>query len=249
MKNIFKISALAIGLAFGLSSCENEDPIGSKVTNYPLIEVNGDDLILVDKDATFTDPGAVATIDGEEVPVTTTYSGRFRGENYSGTLGTAVADLYTASYAATNEDGFDGVATRTIYVGNTGDLVTSIEGLYRATVTRNGALTAQYTDMEWVIIWKNADGTYQLSDAIGGYYDIGRAYGITYITPDGIIVANDIPTNNFSFPGTQYNTTFGDPSEITSMSVNPTAKTIDFTTVWSTSVTYTFQVHLEQVQP
>lgn len=249
MKNIFKLSILGVGLALSLASCSPEDPIGSKVTNYPLIEVNGDEMMYVSLGDTYTDPGAIATIGDEEVPVNTTYRGRFRGQSYSGTLQTTVADLYIASYAATNEDGFDGVANRTIYVGNTGDLVTSLEGLYRATVTRNGTLTAQYTDMEYVLIWKNSDGTYELSDAFGGYYDFGRAYGVGYVTPGGIIQATDIPTNTFSFPGTQYNASFGDPSEITSMTVNASAKTIDFTTVWTTSATYTFQVHLEQVQP
>ncbi|MFP9115300.1 BT_2262 family domain-containing protein [Flavobacterium sp. RHBU_3] len=248
MKNIFKLSILGLGLALTLASCSPEDPIGSKVTYYPLITVNGDDFMSVEEGGTFNDPGAVATIGDEEVPVTTTYEGRFRGQTYNSTLGTSVADLYTASYAATNEDGFDGVATRTIYVGNTGDLVTSIEGLYRSTVTRNGALTAQYTDMEYVLIWKNSDGTYEISDAFGGYYDLGRAYGVGYITPGGVIVANDIPTNNFSFPGTQYNSGFGAPSEITAMTVDPATNSIDLTVVWTTTTTYTFQIHLDQVQ-
>lgn len=248
MKNIIKTGILALVMAFGFTSCDKEDPIGSKVTFYPLIEVNGDSFMSVELGGTFTDPGAVATIEEEEVPVNTTYKGKYRNQSYSGTLQTSVADLYTATYAATNADGFDGTATRTVYVGNTGDLVTSIEGLYRATVTRNGTLTAQYTDLEYVLIWKNSDGTYQISDAFGGYYDLGRGTGVGYATPGGIIVANSIPGNNFSFPGTQYNTTFGDPSEITSLTVDPTAKTIDLTTVWTTTTTYTFQIHLEQVQ-
>lgn len=248
MKNIFKIGVFAFVMATALTSCDNDDPIGSKVTFYPLIEVNGDSFMSVELGDTFTDPGAVATIEGEEVPVNTTYRGKYRNQSYSGTLQTTVADIYTASYAATNADGFDGVSTRQIYVGNTGDLVNSIEGLYVATVTRNGVLTAQYSNLEYVIIWKNADGTYEISDAFGGYYDLGRPLGVGYATPGGIIVANDIPSNNFSFPGTQYNTTFGDPSEITEMTVDPTAKTIDLTTVWTTTATYTFEIHLEQVQ-
>lgn len=250
MKNLFKLSFIGLfGLSLGLTSCSNEDPISSTVTNYPVISVAGDDLLFAPRGAAFTDPGAVATIGDEEVPVDITYTGRFRGETYEGTLPTDVADLYTATYSAMNADGFAGTATRQIYVGNTGDLVTSIEGLYRATVTRNGVLTAQYTDLEYVVIWKNDDGTYQISDAIGGYYDIGRAYGIDYITPGGIIVANNIPANSFSFPGTQYNDTFGDPTEITSLTVNPATHSIDMVTVWNTSTTYTFAIHLEQVQP
>lgn len=240
-----------LGLIITLSACSTEDPISSTVTNYPLITINGDNILNAPLGEAFTDPGAVATIDEEEVPVNTTYTGRYRGNVYNGTLQTEVADLYIARYSATNPDGFDGVATRQIYVGNTGDLVNSIEGLYRATVVRNGAPAGtQYSDMEYVLIWKNANGTYQISDSIGGYYEYGRAYGVTYINPGGIIVANDISANDFSFPGTQTNISFGGSSQITSMTVNPADNSIDMVTVWQAdaSTTYTFEIHLEQVQ-
>ena len=249
MKKIYKLTMLALlGSLFTLTSCY-EDEIGSTVTVYPVITLQGDDPIFLSVGESFTDPGAIATIGDTEVPVTTTYSGTFTGSS-SGTLNTNVADIYTATYSAMNEDGFSGSISRQIVVANTGDLVNSIEGLYTSTVTRNGAGGPQYNDMEYVLIWKNDDGTYEISDAFGGYYDIGRAYGPTYITPGGIIVANDIPTNSFSFPGTQSNLTFGGASEITSLTVNATAGTIDITNTWQAdpATLYTFQIHLEQVQ-
>lgn len=249
MKTLHKITAIALfGSLFSLTSCY-EDPIGSIVTEYPVITVQGDDPIFISVDEAFTDPGAIAMIGDEEVPVTTTYIGTFSGTT-SSTLDTSVADIYTASYSAMNGDGFSGTATRQIIVANTGDLTTSIEGLYRSTVVRNGAGGPQYTDMEYVLIWKTGDNTYEISDAFGGYYDIGRAYGPTYITPGATIVANDIATNDFSFPGTQSNATFGGSSEITGMTVDANAGTIDFIDVWEAdaSTTYTFQIHLEQVQ-
>jgi hypothetical protein len=250
MKNIYKKGLGIIAIILALTSCSPDEPIHSTITNYPVIAVAGDGLMFAPQGEPFTDPGATATIDGNEVPVDTSYHGMFSGTNYDGTLGTNVPDLYTATYSAMNEDGFAGTETRLVFVGRTGDLVNSIEGLYRSTVLRNGAGGAAYTDMEYVMIWKNEDGTYEISDAIGGYYDIGRAYGLTYINPGGIIVANDIPSNNFDFPGTQTNLTFGGESEITGMEVHPETHSIDMVTVWQAdaSTTYTFEIHLEQVQ-
>jgi len=252
MKILNKLIKPAIlGLMITLVACSNEDPISSTITNYPIISVTGEELVFSPQGEVFADPGAIATVGEEEVPVEITYTGLYNGETYTGTLpANAAPDLYTAEYSATNEDGFDGIATRYVFVGNNGDLVNSIEGIYRSTVVRNGATGAQYTDMEYVIIWKNADGTYEISDAIGGYYDIGRAYGIGYIAPGGIIVANDIAANDFSFPGTQSVGTFGGSLEITGMTVNPADNSIDFTSVWQAdaSTTYNFEVHLDQIQ-
>lgn len=250
MKILNKITRPALlGLIITLSACDTEDPISSTVTNFPVITVTGDALVNAPLGETFTDPGATATVGGEEVPVETTYVGHYRGNIYEGTLPTEVADLYMAQYSAINEDGFAGTSTREIYVGNTGDLVNSIEGLYRATVVRNGASGPQYEDMEYVVIWQNEDGTFEISDAIGGYYEYGRAYGIDYINPGGIIVAGDTP-GTFTSTGTQTNTAFGGSSQITSITVNPEDNSIDMVTVWQAdaSTTYTFEIHLEQVQ-
>jgi len=252
MKNLSKIKKFGIlSLSLVLFSC-TEDPISSTVTNYPVLEINSPDesTIFVELGESFTDPGAIATIDGVEVPVTTTYTGRYRGNVFTGNLDTNVADIYTITYSALNEDGFAGTATREVIVAKTGDLVTSIEGLYRSTVFRNGvqgAPASNYTDIEYLLIWKNANGSYQISDALGGWYLFGRAIADSE-SPGGLFVANNIPANDFSFPGTQVNRYFGGSSTITSAIVDPVAKTIDFTTVWEAPPTYNFATHLEQVQ-
>ncbi|AWH83824.1 hypothetical protein HYN59_01250 [Flavobacterium album] len=253
MRNIYKkgLGLLAIVLAF--TSCSPDEPIHSSITNYPVITVAGDDVIFVHQGEPFTDPGATATIDGNEVPVTTTYIGRYRGNVFTGTLDTNIADVYTVQYSAMNEDGFSGVSTRQVIVANTGDLVNSIEGVYTSTVFRNGSQgnpSSAYTDIEYILIWKNANGTYQVSDSFGGWYLFARAIANSE-TPGGVIVANDITTNDFSFPGTQTNLYFGGSSEIESLEVDPATKTLVLTTSWDTTppVThYTFVSTLEQVQ-
>jgi len=253
MKNIYKLSkAGLLAICLSLTACGTEDEIGTElITNYAVITYDGGNPMFVNVGAPFEET-AIATIEGNEVPMEASYSGRYRGAD-GATLNTNVSDVYTASYSAENEEGFIGTQTRQIIVANTGDLVNSIEGVYRATVKRNGAFTApaeDYTDMEFILIWQNDDGTYEISDAIGGYYDFGRDYGVTYINPGGIIVANDISANDFEFPGTQTNVSFGGSSQITSMTVNPANKTIQMVTVWEADpeTTYTFDILLEQVQ-
>jgi hypothetical protein len=241
MKKVF----LFLFTAALFSSCsEDTSSDVSRVTNYPLITLLGDDVVYVHKGDPFTDPGVIVTEGGVEIPYTTTVTGQFRGGS---TLDTDVEDIYTITYAATNQDGFMGSATRTVIVADTGDLVTNIAGLYRSTVTRNGTLTAQYTDLEYVLIWKNDDGTYQMSDGIGGYYSIGRAYGNAYNATPMVITANNIPANDFDVSDYEVGT-FGDPVHNTAFTVNAANQTINFTSVWSTSTVYTFNVLLEQAQ-
>jgi hypothetical protein len=235
-----------------LSSCTEETSGDvSRVTNYPNFELIGDDVIYVHKGDAFTDPGVIVTEGENEIDYTSAVVGTYRGGT---TLDTSIEDIYTVTYTATNQDGFSGSATRTIIVADTGDLVNNIAGLYRTTVFRNGLQPAanpqDYTDREWILIWTNADGTYGISDAFGGWYLFGRAIPGSE-TPGGVIVANDIPTNNFSFPGTLTNSYFGGTANITSMTVHPESDTIDYTTVWNTAApvtVYNFAVHLEQFQ-
>jgi hypothetical protein len=244
MKKIFITLFLFSGLLF--VSCENEDTANvSRVTNYPLISVNGDDPIFVKKGDTYTDPGAIATEGGSEIPFTTVSSGNYRGAS---SLNTNLIDSYSVIYTATNKDGFKASGTRTVWVYNNGDLINSIEGIYTSTVLRGGASSAQYTDMEYVLIWKNEDGTYQMSDGLGGYYNIGRNYGVTYAAGPAIITANNIATNDFSV--TDYAVgLFGGNAVVSGFTVDPVAKTISFTSTWDGSSNGTFKVTLTQVQP
>jgi len=247
-------AAVLVTLAIALTSCSTEDSIHSSVTNYAVLSLNDetDEPILIEQGTNYTDPGAMATIDDQEVPITTTYTGRYRGNTFNETLDTDVSDFYTTSYSAVNEEGFSSSVTRDIIVAETGDLVNSIAGLYRSTVFRNGVQgtpESAYTDIEYILIWENEDGTYGISDAFGGWYLFGRAIAGSE-TPGGIIVANNITSDDFEFPATLSNAYFGGSAEITGLNVNPDDNSIDMITVWEADAetTYTFNIHLEQVQ-
>ena len=237
-----KVFLFLCGIALVTACSEDESSNVSRITNYPLITVMGDAVVYVHKGDPFVDPGVTVTEGGVDIPFTTTVTGQFRGGT---TLDTNVEDIYTITYSATNQDGFSGSATRTVIVADTGDLINNISGLYTSTVTRNGVLTAQYTDLEYVLIWKNGDGTYQVSDGIGGYYSIGRAYGNGYNATPMIITANNIATNDFDV--TDYEVgTFGGAVVNTEFTVNAENQTIHFVSDWDSG--YTFDVLLEQVQ-
>jgi hypothetical protein len=237
-----KINLILLGLAFlGFSACEKENTEGlSRVTNYPLFDVSGSSTVYVEEGGSFTEPGVVATENGEEIEVTTTASGAYRGGNI---LDLNKADRYNLTYKATNADGFDGSASRTVWVYKTGDLTSSIEGLYTSTIVRNGQL--RFSNLENVLIWKNDDGTYELSCGFGAYYEIGTNYGLGYKSGGAVITANDIATNDFSFTPFS-NDGFGGACEMTSMTVDAANKTVSFVVEWSFG--YTFEVELTQVE-
>lgn len=247
MKRIYNILILISLVAF-VSSCEREltSEGVSKITYYAEMNMTGDQVILLPLNATFTDPGVTATEKGNPINVVQSVSGIFH--SYSGnTVDMTTANEYEIKYTATNSDGFSANLYRNVYVAKTGDLVNSIEGLYKSTVKRNGVGGAQYTNMEYVMIWKTGANTYQISDGIGGYYDIGRGYGSGYMAPGGTVTAVNIPTNNFTFGPNFSVGTFGGVAKLTAMTVNAVARTVTFTSTWDGGP-YTFVVTLTQVQ-
>ncbi|HEU4788362.1 MAG TPA: immunoglobulin-like domain-containing protein [Flavobacterium sp.] len=251
MKKIFYFLLAIIAVSCSETSTDNV----SKVTNYPLLTFNGDETMFVPLGSDFTDPGIIATEGGNTIPYTTVVgAGKYKGEK---NINTDVVDEYSITYSAKNKDDFSGSITRKVIVYKTGDLVNSIEGVYISTVTRNGSLLnpaqGSSEDMEYVYIWKNTDNTYEVSDAFGGWYDIGRDFGAVGATPGGTI-SGDIPSNNFTFPGNPLaNSNFGGTANITALNVNPTTKVITLNCTWITEddppSTYSFISTLEQVQP
>jgi hypothetical protein len=245
MKKIISLIIIAIGGLFAACT-EVETKDVSKVTYYPNIEVLGDEVMYIAKGATFTDPGAKAMAGDTEIKYTSEASGQYRGEK---TLNTAVTDEYIITYSALNADGFKGSATRKVIVYENGNLTTDISGVYKCNVNRSGSSPITAQNIKFIYIWKNADGSYGLSDAFGGWYQYHRGFGIGYITPGGKIIANDIATNSFSFPSNPIvNTGFGGNVDITGVTVNAATKKIVITAKWYNPV-HTFTSTLTQFDP
>lgn len=223
-----------------LISCEKDSKNVSKVTFYPDFVYNGNEVMFINLDSTYTEPGVTASANGQALSVEITVTGRYSG--YSGsTIDINTPDQYTITYRAKNTDGFYGTVIRTVYVTNTGDLINSIEGLYDCTISRVSP-AGSYSGIN-LMIWKTGTNTYEISDAIGGFYADGRAYGDNYRAGGCIITANDIATNDFTF-STAYVPAWGDEAQMTVMNVDPITSTITATTEYAG---YTFNLTLTQL--
>lgn len=248
--NKLKIFLAMTGILL-LNSCEKDKESAdlSRVTNYPTFDMQGDELIFHNEGTPFEDPGVTATEAGVDLEVNKSVHGTYRSASLP-EVDADMADHYVITYSAQNQEGFTGSVTRDVWVATTGDLVNSIEGVYTSTVERDGVSAPEYTDMEYVLIWKNEDGTYGISDGIGGYYAMGRNYGIAYVAEGVEITANDIPSNDFSFNNPFPVGAFGGSAEMKDMVVDPGAGTITFTTDWDAGggTMYSFDVTLTQVQ-
>lgn len=213
----------------------------SVVTYLPTITLEGGDVTLECDASSYSDPGAVASAGGEEIELETKVSGKYFGA-------TAVVDgpdVYQVSYSAFNTDDIPATEFRTVlYPECNGDLVTSIAGMYTASVSRDGSSPAGYQDNGPFIIKDLGDDRYAISDAQGGWYEYGRGLGVSYATPGLVLKANNIATNDFTSEGPVSTNTFGGSNTFVSLIVNPVAKTLTLTVYWDFD--YTFETVFTQ---
>lgn len=223
----------------------------SKTTYYPTFTQTGSNVVLYPLDSTtsFVDPGEVAMAGTVQLPLTITVTGLYFPYPISDTVSVHEADCYKMTYSAINKDGFAGYDYRTVWVAGTGDMVSDIEGLYSSTnLWRNASATHHFQNLNYVIISKTGANTYAISDAIGGYYDLGKGYGPGYAATGATITAVDIPSNNFTFGGNCAVGGFGGAVTINGLNVNPVNKTIVLTSSWSYGAGYTFVDTMTQVK-
>lgn len=238
--------AFILGLSsLVITSCDEavNTAVASEVTYLPKLTMKGAAEIDLgcDPSGGFTDEGLIAEEQGKQIPVTTVITGKyFNSATING------PDVYSISYSAVNKDGIPGAAERSVvWQECPGDLVNDISGMYSSTVVRNGVVSPQYQDLGPVIVKDLGGGVYQLSDAIGGYYDFGRGYGYTYAARGMKVKANNIAANDFTFTDVVEVGDFGGALSMTSFVVDPTAKTITFKTEWDAG--FKFVVTLSQL--
>ncbi|HEX5172033.1 MAG TPA: BT_2262 family domain-containing protein [Cyclobacteriaceae bacterium] len=247
MKKYSYIKLIALLSLALFTGCEDKDSEGvSRITYYPEFTLNGDEELVLSVGDSYTESGAVVKEGDSEIEYTTTYAGTYI-TGPVGSIDTSVEDIYVVNYTAINKDGFPGTASRIVNVVGQGDLVNNIEGWYTSTVVRDvGGGGPAYTDMEYVIIAKTGANTYQISDGIGGYYDLGRQYGTAYAATGATLTANNIAANDFTFGPNFSVGAFGGVATLTSFEVDAGSKTIHFTSSWDAG--YKFDVTLKQVQ-
>jgi hypothetical protein len=183
MKKNILLMALAVA-SFALTSCSDDTSEGkSRITYYPTIEINGDNPYLVAKGSTYTDPGYVSIMGGQDVSDKVTVTG---------IPDTSKSGDYTVTYTtAKNEDGFEASATRRVIVADAND---PVEGLYWVAPTsyrlRAGAQVA-YGASYPIVVLNNGDGTYTADDMLGGWYYYRAGYGVRYAMKAIFSVADD----------------------------------------------------------
>ena len=166
MKKIFLYGLLFFTAASGLTSCSDDQHTDTRVTNYIVLTINGDEVVYVNAGDTYVDAGCKAEAAGQDVSdkIVTTNP-----------VDTKVIGPYTVTYMATNEDGFSSSANRYVYVGE--PLVGTVSpGSYR----QNSAGTITKWSGYDIDMLTDGNGKYWVEDLLGGYYEQRAGYGSAY---------------------------------------------------------------------
>lgn len=173
MKKIFLYGLMFCATAFGFTSCndDNDQLTDTRVTNYILLTVNGDEVVYVDANSTYTDEGCAAEAGGQDV------TSKVQTIN---PVDTKTIGPYIVTYRATNEDGFSSEAYRYVYVGSPLE-GTVADGSYRQTYNGDGSPKAQVAWSGFNIeMLTDGNGLYWVEDLMGGYYEQRAGYGSRY---------------------------------------------------------------------
>ncbi|HYG40549.1 MAG TPA: BT_2262 family domain-containing protein, partial [Cytophagales bacterium] len=200
-----------------LAGCERvyESEGLSRITEYAAITLNGETEMFLKQGEAYNEEGAT-TETGDPVTI-------------SGEVDVNTPGVYTVTYSAVNVDGYAANETRTVYVSNVGDFQPSIEGFYVSNVARVSP-AEDYEGLQYMLISKTGENTYTISDALGGFYSLGRAYGDLY-NGSGVVIT-DNGGGNYSFQdGTVVG--FDDTVSIKSLQIDPATKTITLSAVFS----------------
>ena len=166
MKKIFLYGLLFFTASLGLTSCSKDQHTDTRVTNYIVLTINGDEVVYVNAGDTYVDAGCKAEAAGQDVSdkIVTTNP-----------VDTKVIGPYTVTYKATNEDGFSSSANRYVYVGE--PLVGTVSpGSYR----QNSAGTITKWSGYDIDMLTDGNGKYWVEDLLGGYYEQRAGYGSAY---------------------------------------------------------------------
>jgi len=166
MKKILFVILCAVSVSL-LSSCSKDSEGLTRVTYYATITLKGDADMVVAKGSTFTDPGCVAIMNGEDITDQVIVSS---------TVNTAASGVYSVTYTAVNEDGFSSSAIRSVTVL---DLTNPVEGFYTTTDVHTGTSSAYNGPWKTLVIGLG-NNQYSINDLFGGWYAQGRKYGTNY---------------------------------------------------------------------
>lgn len=171
MKKILFYTLMLCLSSFALTSCndDNDELTDAKVTYYPTLEIQGDEITLVPIGTAYTELGCKGVLRGEDCT---------SGIVTSGNVDTNTPGLYYINYTYTNEQGYKKSTQRTVAVCDptiTTDIAgdyTVQEGTYRSYNNKN----ADFKGFS-VKITRLAPGLFYINDLMAGYYGQGVGYG------------------------------------------------------------------------
>ncbi len=179
--NKFLLIALGVLASFMLASCDEDTEGVTGITYYPVLELDGETYMIVDKGTAYEEPGYTATLNGEDVTDQVTVTS---------TVDTSTSGVYSVTYSITNEDGFASTSSRTVVVLDAND---PVEGIYDTDPAcyrlYNGNQTAYSYSFEILVIGEG-DGVYYVEDLLGGWYCQRAGYGTNYAM-EGYIYVSD----------------------------------------------------------
>ena len=217
MKKIFLYGLLLLTASVGLTSCSKDQHTDTRVTNYIVLTINGDQVVYVNAGDTYVDAGCKAEAAGQDVSdkVVTTNP-----------VDTKVIGPYTVTYKATNEDGFSSSATRYVYVGQ--PLAGTVSpGSFRQ--TKAGAIV-NWSGFD-IDMLTDGNGLYWVEDLLGGYYEQRAGYGAAY-SMKGFLQVNADNTVDL-IGGGHVQGWNDDYSDFKDGKYDPATKTISYTVVYA----------------
>lgn len=195
MKKIYLYGLTAVLALVGLSSCGSDEHTDSRLTYYPVLEMQGDDFIAVPVGTSYTDPGCKATLGGED------YSDKVKVTGLD-EVDVNQLGLYDIIYTAVNADGFASTASRTVCVYDP-TVTLDIAGTYSTDMAATTYGTAGRTFADYAAAYGNtsqcvgitftpmAPGIYSVNDLFGGWYNQIRGYGARYNMTGYVSLDND----------------------------------------------------------
>ncbi len=186
-KYLMIISCAAALLSF--ASCQKAETGDIKVVYYPVVTLEGGNVVTTVKGEAFVDPGFTATLNGEDISADVEIESNIDTDTYG---------IYSVqyNYSYTTEDGYfaSSSASRTVVVCDEG--TDAMSGTYTTTANAqrsdNGTAYPGYT-CTLTYLGGNA---YYVSDFLAGWYEQRAGYGSAYamygyalLNPDNTITA------------------------------------------------------------
>jgi len=166
MKKFLISASSLLGVIILLGSCESTDTANvSFVTTYPVIELEGDEIMVISLGTDYSEPGAVATVGEEEIELET-----------EGTVDSNSPGVYPINYTAMNPDGYSRTAARQVVIYDPATDAVDLSGSYVRAAT---GVT--------VTVTKTGPSTYHINDA-GGLGEIFLDVTFVHTQGDELVV-------------------------------------------------------------